>query len=166
MKKEGHKPVLKTFLSVGSVIILVLAAVSFIVIPAMLPGSQRQLPPVGSYRGTKIEYTTGSYFANALDYYDKEEREQLKRQNQSSNGGISFNTFNQAFRDAVMMAALTDEVKRSGYVAPASLVERSMLRYFQNENGEYSAKIYRDTPDSRKIEIQNETEKQLIFNRY
>ena len=166
MKKEGHKPVLKTFLSVGSVIILVLAAVSFIVIPAMLPGSQRQLPPVGSYRGTKIEYTTGSYFANALDYYDKEEREQLKRQNQSSNGGISFNTFNQAFRDAVMMAALTDEVKRSGYVAPGSLVERSMLRYFQNENGEYSAKMYRDTPDSRKIEIQNETEKQLIFNRY
>ena len=168
MKKEGHKPVLKTFLSVGSVIILVLAAVSFIVIPAMLPGSQRQLPPVGSYRGTKIEYTTGSYFANAVDYYDREEREQLKKQNKSSNGGFSFNTFNQAFRDAVLMAAFTDEVKRSGYVAPASLVERSMLmlRYFQNENGEYSAKIYRDTPDSRKIEIQNETEKQLIFNRY
>ncbi|MGI5077691.1 peptidylprolyl isomerase [Treponema maltophilum] len=168
MKKEGHKPVLKTFLSVGSVIILVLAAISFIVIPAMLPGSQRQLPPVGSYRGTKIEYTTGSYFANAVDYYDREEREQLKKQNKSSNGGFSFNTFNQAFRDAVMMAAFTDEVKRSGYVAPASLVERSMLmlRYFQNENGEYSAKIYRDTPDSRKIEIQNETEKQLIFNRY
>lgn len=168
MKKEGHKPVLKTFLSVGSVIILVLAAISFIVIPAMLPGSQRQLPPVGSYRGTKIEYTTGSYFANAVDYYDREEREQLKKQNKSSNGGFSFNTFNQAFRDAVLMAAFTDEVKRSGYVAPASLVERSMLmlRYFQNENGEYSAKIYRDTPDSRKIEIQNETEKQLIFNRY
>ncbi len=166
MKKEGHKPVFKTFLSVGSVIILVLAAVSFIVIPAMLPGSQRQLPPVGSYRSTKIEYTTGSYFANAVDYYDKEEREQLKRQNQSSNGGISFNTFNQAFRDAVMMAAFTDEVKRSGYVAPDSLVERSMLRYFQNENNEYSPRIYRDTPDSRKIEIQNETEKQLIFNRY
>lgn len=168
MKKEGHKPILKTFLSVGSVIILVLAAISFIVIPAMLPGSQRQLPPVGSYRGTKIEYTTGSYFANAVDYYDREEREQLKKQNKSSNGGFSFNTFNQAFRDAVMMAAFTDEVKRSGYVAPASLVERSMLRsrYFQNENGEYSAKIYRDTPDSRKIEIQNETEKQLIFNRY
>ena len=168
MKKEGHKPVLKTFLSVGSVIILVLAAISFIVIPAMLPGSQRQLPPVGSYRGTKIEYTTGSYFANAVDYYDREEREQLKKQNKSSNGGFSFNTFNQAFRDAVMMAAFTDEVKRSGYVAPASLVERSMLRlrYFQNENGEYSAKMYRDMPDSRKIEIQNETEKQLIFNRY
>lgn len=168
MKKEGHKPVLKTFLSVGSVIILVLAAISFIVIPAMLPGSQRQLPPVGSYRGTKIEYTTGSYFANAVDYYDREEREQLKKQNKSSNGGFSFNTFNQAFRDAVLMAAFTDEVKRSGYVAPASLVERSMLmlRYFQNDNGEYSAKIYRDTPDSRKIEIQNETEKQLIFNRY
>ena len=63
-----------------------------------------------------------------------------------------------------MMAAFTDEVKRSGYVAPDSLVERSMLRYFQNENNEYSPRIYRDTPDSRKIEIQNETEKQLIFN--
>ena len=161
MKKEGRKPVTKILLSAGSIIILVLAAVSFIVIPAMLPNAQKQIPEFGSYKGKKIEYVQGSYFSNAVEYYAS----QQKKQRQNMDDGAYFSIFSQAFRDAVMMLAFADEVKKSGYKPAKPLVDRSMLPYFSN-NGVYSAKIFRDTPENRKIEIRKQIEEQLIYNRY
>lgn len=162
MKKEGRKPVTKILLSAGSIIILVLAAVSFIVIPAMMPNAQKQMPEFGSYKGKKIEYVQGSYFTNAVEYYVS----QQKNQRQNLDDGAYFNIFNRAFRDAVMMLAFADEVKKSGYKPAKPLIERSMLPYFSNSNGVYSAKIFRDTPESRKVEIRKQVEEQLIYNRY
>ena len=164
MKKEGHKSVTKTLLYIGSVVILILAAVSFVVIPAMLPGKQTQLPPLGSYKNKKIEYVQGSYFLDAVAYYEQ----QKKNSNKTGRSQESdlFDVFNNAFRDTVITLAFSDEVKRSGYKAPEPLVERSMLPYFYNANGVYSAKIFRDTPDSRKAEIRKEVENRLVYSRY
>lgn len=164
MKKEGHKSVTKTLLYIGSVVILILAAVSFVVIPAMLPGKQTQLPPLGSYKNKKIEYVQGSYFLDAVAYYEQ----QKKNSNKTGRSQESdlFDIFNSAFRDTVITLAFSDQVKRSGYKAPEPLVERSMLPYFYNANGVYSAKIFRDTPDSRKAEIRKEVENRLVYSRY
>jgi len=41
-----------------------------------------------------------------------------------------------------------------------------MLPYFYDTNGKYSAKIYRDTPDSDKIKIQNSIKSNLLYQRY
>ncbi|MGI5172589.1 peptidylprolyl isomerase [Treponema sp. OMZ 840] len=167
MKKEGHKPITKTLLYIGSVIILILAAVSFIVIPAMLPGAQEKLPPLGSYKGKKIEYVQGSYFTEAVAYYDNLQKERMSRENlQNTADGDMLSIFIQAFRDTVMTLAISDEVKKSGYIVPEPLVQRAMLPYFSNSSGTYSAKIFRDTPNNRKIEIRKQVENQLVYSRY
>ena len=49
--------------------------------------------------------------------------------------------------------AYAEAVKKSGYIVPDTEIDRTMLPYFYDSNGVYSAKIFHDTPDSTKIEL-------------
>lgn len=161
-RKKEHKPMKKVFLSIGSILILILAAVSFIFIPAMVQGSGTELPPFGRFNKKPIEYKTGSYFASMVQYYS----EQMKNNGSQLDESAYFSIFNTAFSSTVLNMAFTQAVEASGYIVPDAAIDRSMLPYFYDSNGVYSPKIFRDTPDTDKIELRNQIANGLVYQRY
>ena len=72
--KKENKSVKKVLLSIGSIAILVLAAVSFIFIPGMAQAGNSGVPVFGSWDGEQVKYESGSYFANRLEAYIEQEK--------------------------------------------------------------------------------------------
>ena len=157
-KKNGSSPK-KLLISIGSVIILVLAAISFIFIPAMVQSGGPEVPPFGYYNKKPIQYKQGTYFANLVQMYS--EREGVENRQSAY-----FDVFNQAFNDAVLYEAFTQAVDATGYVPPTGLVDRNMLPYFYDEKGVYSKRLFNETPDSVKIELRDSIESSLVYLRY
>ncbi len=159
-KKKEHKPVKKIALSVGAAVIFILAAFSFLILPAIAPPQGDRLPPFGKYNGKPIEWTANSYFANMVNYYN----EQAKAQGNTSD----FTIFQEAFNAAVMRMAFTEEVDKSGYIPPASLINRTVLPAFYDSNGVYSQRVFNAAPESMKLQIREEAvgdlKHQLYYN--
>ena len=59
----------KTMLFIGSVIILILSAITFVFIPALSPNAAGKPLVFGKYGNKKIEYKQGTEFANAVANY-------------------------------------------------------------------------------------------------
>ena len=157
-KKIGSSPK-KILISIGSIIILVLAAISFIFIPAMVQSGGSELPPLGYYNKKPIEYKQGTYFTSLVQYYS----EQVGSDNLQN---AYFDIFNTAFTGAVLNEAFTQAVDATGYIVPTSLVDRNMLPYFYDENGVYSKKIFNETAENTKIELRKSIENSLAYQRY
>lgn len=158
IQRKGTSPK-KLLISVGSIIILVLAAISFVFIPAMVQSGGTEIPPFGYYNKKPIEYKQGTYFTNLVQMYS----EQVGSNNIQN---ATFDIFNSAFTGAVLNEAFTQAVDATGYIPPRGLVDRNMLPYFYDENGVYSKKIFNETPESTKIELRNSIENSLVYQRY
>ncbi|MCI6663903.1 MAG: peptidylprolyl isomerase [Spirochaetia bacterium] len=149
----------KILISAGSIIILVLAAISFIFIPAMVQGGGSELPPLGYYNKKPIEYKQGTYFTSLVQFYS----EQVGSENLQS---AYFDIFNTAFNGAVLNEAFTQAVDATGYVVPTGLLDRNMIPYFYDENGVYSKKLFNEAAESTKIDLRNSLENSLVYQRY
>lgn len=145
----------KQFVYIGSVIILVISVLTFVVfgvgteVFTALFGKQNQLPPFGKYDGKKIEYVAGSEFANLTSRF----AENYKAQGYELNSQSEYYIFSQAFTQTIMNMAFNDAVKKSGYEVPESAVNRQMLPYFYDETGKYSPRLYNQTDESTKNNI-------------
>ena len=163
---EKSKPKAKksTFITVGSIIILILSAITFVFVPSMTRANPNKsnLPPFGKYDGKKIEYKYGSYFAKMVQQYG----ERQKQNNSQMNDSAYYQIFSDAFYATVMNMAINEEIKKSSYAAADSEINRTMLPYFYDESGKFSSKIFADTPDSRKIELREAIRDELTTTRY
>ncbi|MBQ6782368.1 MAG: peptidyl-prolyl cis-trans isomerase [Treponema sp.] len=151
----------KTLLYVGSVFILILSAITFIFIPAMLQRAPKGLV-FGKYDGKKIEWTQGSDFANAVANYS----DMYKNQGVQLDDSAYFYIYNYAFNSTVTSMAYADAVKKSGYEPSTATVSRAMVPYFADENGNYSARLYNATAESTRNDLRKNIRKNLIWNRY
>jgi hypothetical protein len=151
----------RTLLYVGSVFILILSAVTFIFVPAMLHGAPKGLV-FGKYDGKKIELTQGSEFATSVANFG----DLYKNQGQSLNDSAYFYIYNFAFNATVSYLAGKDAVKASGYEPTATSISRAMLPYFSDENGNYSAKLYNRTSEATRNTIKKDLENKLAWTRY
>ncbi|HZK19525.1 MAG TPA: peptidylprolyl isomerase [Treponemataceae bacterium] len=160
-KKPGKNN--KVFMTVGGIIIFVMAAIAFIFAPS-LGGSMQgeELPPLGIYKGNKIEYKQNSHFANTVSNIGR----QYQDQGNQIDSSTYFTIFNQAFNSTVVYYEAKERLKEAKYLIPDSEINRAMLPYFYDSNGNYSAKIFRDTPDSKKIELRKLLEDELMYQRY
>ena len=154
--KSSKKPL---GITIGSIIILVLSAVVFIFIPTMVKGAgAKDLPPMGYYKNKPIDYKQGSVFTTMLNNHLQNEKE--------LSDSTFFNCIQSAFSDTVVRMTIEDEVKKSGYVVPDSAIDRIMIRYFSDENGNYSPKLYNETSDSTKVSMRKELHDELIIAQY
>lgn len=160
-KKTGKSPK-KILISIGSIFILVLAAISFIFIPAMAQGGGNKIPPFGKYNGKPIEYTPDSKMAYYMELY----ADQYKQQGREINDSTYYSILSNAFNSAALNMAFTDEVESSGYVVSEKAVDREMIPYFYDSTGKYSPRIFKETPDTQKIALRKNINENLIHNRY
>lgn len=156
MKKAGY--------TIGAVIILILAAFSF-VFTGSLGGCQIfQGKSFGSYDGVNIKYEQNSDFVNYVaNYYEYFESQGYKIQPQDE-----FYIFQNAFNETVKQIAINKSVEKSDYQVPENTVNRVLRNYF-TKNGEFDAKEYNQTVQSNPQIIQNlisDIKKSGIINRY
>ena len=153
----------KGFYTAGLIVVLAISAFAFILAPAMVGhGNANTLPPVGSYDGKKIKYEQGSDFANYVSRY----AEFFQAQGRQIDAQSNYYIFNYAFNAVVQKMAYMQAVDESGYVVPQSAVNRAMLPYFSDENGNYSQRKYRETPASEIESMQKNFREDLTMRRY
>ena len=153
-----------TAYTLGSLIILLICAFCFVVLPAFTGSGQKQdnLPAFGKYNGKEIRYEQGSDFYNFVSQYGQMFQSNGRQIDQST----YYYIFNYAFNSTVSKYAYTDAVKKSGYEVPKAAVNREMVPYFYDENGKYSSKLYKQTPEATVAEIRRGVEDSLITSRY
>lgn len=152
--------------TIGSLIILLIAALIFVLVPIFQGGRMgKSLPSFGKYDGTEIRYEQDTnyynYVARYAEYY--------------KNNGIEINESNQiylfsyAFNATVTDLAYKKAVAKSGYKVPATAVNRAIKPYFADEKGVFSQKIYNtsvnNNPD-RVAALRQDIESSLTSNRY
>ncbi|MBO5137690.1 MAG: peptidylprolyl isomerase [Spirochaetaceae bacterium] len=156
-KKQSSKKIL---LSIGSVFILILAALIFIFLPAMVGSVEEDIKPFGYYDGKPIEYKQGTYFADSVQYYSDQRSAQIQTLEDE------YEIFNDAFQSTVLNMGYTMAVQDSGYIVPEELLNRNMRVYFYDENNQFSQKLYNETPESTKKSLWENTVNSLEYMRY
>ena len=155
-----------TVYTLGSLIILLICAFCFVVLPAFEGRASRQqtgdAPVFGKYNGKEIKYEQGSDFADYVSQYGQ----MYQMYGQQLDQSAYYQIFFQAFNATVMKYAYAEAVEKSGYEVPASAVTREMIPYFADENGNYSSKLYKSASDEAKLEIKNALSSRLFANRF
>lgn len=165
-KKEG-KSKKNLWITVGSVIILVLSAIAFIFIPSVggFTSTQDGIE-FGKYDGKKIEYGYGTDYLTAVqntaDYYQQYYQQQGQQLSQADYLYI----FMDAFDSVVMDMMYQEYVDASGYIPSENAIKREMVQYFLDDDGNYSAKKFREATDSYKKELMESLSKSDIANRF
>lgn len=149
--------------TLGSLIILLICAFVFVILPAMTGSGEAVQKPLefGKYNGKAIRYEQNSDMANAVSYYGQLYQMYGRELDSSAYSEIFYNAFNQT----VLNYAYEDAVSKSGYSVPESAVTRQMIPYF-SENGKYSSKLYRSTPKERIRELKENATKSLFSQRF
>ena len=156
----------KGLYSIGGILILLIAAFIFVLVPALAGGAgQNRLPAYGSYNGVPIKFEEGTEFYSLAN-------QAVQRMEQQ---GYSFNAdyasffysmaFSQAFNQVVGPMALRDMTNRSGWIAPDRAVDRALINQYYSESGEFSQAIYNATPDDTKRKYQEQVVDALTAGR-
>ena len=155
-----------TVYTLGSLIILLICAFCFVVLPAVEGKTSRQqgaeAPVFGKYNGKEIKYEQGTEFANFVSQYGQ----MYQMYGQQLDQTAYYQIFNQSFTSTVLNYAYSDAVKKSGYVVPASAITREILPYFSDEKGNYSSKLYKQASDEIKQELHSSAEASLVADRF
>lgn len=154
-----------TAYTIGSLIILLICAFVFVILPVFTGGAganQSDAPSFGKYNGKEIRYESGSDFQNYVQQYGQ----MFQQYGQQMDSSTYYYIFNYAFDSTVLHLAYKDFVNASGYKVSDAAVKRAMLPYFYDETGKYSDKLYRQTPDSEKLNIKNNVTSSLLSQRY
>lgn len=153
-----------TAYTIGSLIILLICAFVFVILPAFTGSSSRQgeTPVFGKYNGTEIRYEQNSDMYNFASNY-AQMYQNYGMQIDSSN---HYYIMNSAFNSTVMKIAYSDAVKNSGYVLPEEAINRGLRPYFADATGNYSSKIYKQTPASTIQSLTKSVSESLISQRF
>jgi len=153
-------------LFIGTFVVLVLVIVSFVLVPAIVPESSRGSKDFtfGHYDKAPISWVPGNVFAQY--------QENVQRYYQRTVGSDNLRYFNsqiwqQAFEAAAVHVAILQEMKRSKYVVPVKTVDRQVaqLPHFQ-ENGYFSAALYRQMPESSRLTLWRQVQDDIIKETY
>lgn len=159
MKKGG-------IYSIGGIIILLIAAFIFVLVPAMAGGAQAQrLPPYGYYNGEPIEFAEGSDFYNLANQAVQRMEQQGYSFNEEYSSFYYSLAFTQAFNQVVGPMALRDLTDSTGWLATSSLTDRELINNFYSEAGSYSQALYNATSDEQKRKNQEQVVNGLIAGR-
>jgi hypothetical protein len=146
---------------VGTVLVLVIVIVAFVLVPAIVPEAGTGLDTTFGYYGkAPISYASGNFFYRVQQDYGRR---------YSGISGIGFERYlwRQAFDAAAVRAAMIEEARLSGYTPPDEVVDRAVagLPEFQ-ENGRFSAVRYRALDGAERMRYWQNVKDDLTVNRY
>ncbi|GMO24570.1 MAG: hypothetical protein Ta2B_04000 [Termitinemataceae bacterium] len=155
---------------IGTVIVLVLVIVSFVLVPAIVPDSRGGLSAeqmaFGYWDGKPIAYTGGSYLLKVRERIIRQAQYNAMYQN-NARMPQEQEVLYQAFNATVVRMAALETMRRANYVPPDSFVNKSVAQLpdFQ-ENGRFSTLRYEQYPVGERLSLWNETKDDLIAERF
>ena len=153
-KKVKRNP----FVFIGSVLLLIALTIAFVFTPGFgTSAGNNQEIVFGSYDGEEIVWDDD--FSTATENY----MQQIAMFGQQIS---EFEAMEGIFRDYVRTYAFIDEVEDSGYLIPKSKLDREMIPYYMDENGNYSEMRFQQTDKATRIAIKDETEKRIMHGIY
>lgn len=153
----------RSFYTLGSLIILLISAFVFVLVPAFVGRDRNsKMPAFGKYAGKEIRYEQNSDFANYVSRY----ADMVKNQGQEIDNSTYYYIFNYAFNAVVTKLAYTDAVKKSGWKVSESAINRTMVQYFTDEKGNYSPKLYKEADASAINSMHKELADTLTTGRF
>lgn len=159
----------KQFYTIGSVVILLLAAFIFVLLPAMV-GNGRSYTKLsfGSYNGKDVSYAPDTDFTRAASQYEQLAKWQAEYQGLEYQPNY-FDIFESAFESTVTKMAYTDAVEKSGWKPSEQAVDRIVVTqrdFIDEATGAFSQRLYSQASDEKKRTIRKEIESSLIASRY
>ena len=110
-------------LFVGAVLILILAAVAFVFIPALGGSASGKILEFGKWNGKPIEYIEDTFFVRQFQYMANSLQEQGGELDQFNH----YRIMRSAFSAAVLRLAILDELESAGYRPSQALINRYLL---------------------------------------
>ena len=160
-------------LFIGTVVVLVLVVVTFVLVPAIVPESAGGGGDYtfGYYDNVPITWVAGNIFSQ----YQDQAVQNLQAQAQSQGREFSYDywtaaeVWRWAFEGAVVHTAVLQMMKRSNYSVPVKTVDREVALMYQ-ENGRFSKALYDRTPETVRLtrwrQINDELSKKMFFDDY
>lgn len=143
-------PLMKNpLLYIGTVVIMSIMAITFILMPTSRNHGYNGHYVFGSYSGKPIEYKQGSYMPQMLKYFNDQNRDQQEKDSDSRRS-----LWRRAFEATAYRQATISEFEASGDVISTHQLKRSIrkLDRFQGADG-FSLKLYNTTSENERAEL-------------
>jgi len=162
-----HRMKTHPFLFIGTVVVLVIVIVAFVLVPAIVPGEGVRSGGdliFGYYDKTPIKYVVNNYFYQVQQTLYQRQRPNPEDPNYIGTLG---NIWRQAFEEAAIRIGIMDEMKLAGFIAPENVVDREIaeLSMFQ-ENGRFSSIKYRALDNSSRMNLWQQVQESYIVQTY
>lgn len=163
---EGPRRGIKNpFVYGGTLVFLVLVIVAFVFFPTSAGAGGSGALTFGTYAGKPIAYTQGSYMVN--QYQALSEANPATDSSDLANQLRNYQLYRAAFESAVVHEGILDSIAKAGIVVPDEIVDEAMAKLPQfQENGVFSARIYRDTSSSQRLELRSQIRDQYLTQSY
>ena len=156
----------KKWLYIGTIIILVIVAITFLGGPAIRfwDSNSRGKIIFATYHGKDISYQSGNFFSYAYDAY----ADQIGL-NSLNDEDVSFRLqliWRQAYNDTLLRTATIDFAEPRGAYASRSAIDNAIIKLprFQ-ENDEFSIERYRNTTSQDLYQLSAVIKDDIIFNK-
>ncbi len=163
---KSARSIKNPLLYAGTVAILVITIVAFVIAPALGGGgSQGSALSFGSWNGTKITYTQGSYFASQVARINDYLRQQgLDERNFQL---YAQQVWRMAFESAAVRTAVLDTVRRSGFRVSEKGIDTEVAKNeaFQDA-GQFSPEKYKAASMATKLSLRDTARDDLAMTRY
>jgi len=173
-KAENKKPesslkksIKNPFVYIGTIVILVLTIIAFVLIPGVSTGtsSSGQAPSFGSWNGTPIQYSADSYFADQVSQINDYLRQQGMNESQSQM--YAYQVWRMAFQNTVVRTAILDLARRSGMKISEQTIDEEVAKNTQFQvDGKFSIEKYNSTPLSTRMSVRNKIRDDLLIQNY
>ncbi len=150
------------FISIGAIIILALAIVAFVFIPALGQSQGGDTLVFGKWNGIPVEYTQDSFlvrqFTAAMESY--------KQQNGETDQYTYYSAMQNAYSSAIIRLGIFDELKQAGYTVPVSMINEALIGFYTDSSGRYSNKVYSETSELVRATQRRSVTEELTVLRY
>lgn len=141
------------FTTVGSIIILIISFIAF-VLPSQLGSGQESTKKVfGKYKSREIVYEKDSDLVNNLQSIQNNFYNTYGREHDNSE---FYQNFYNAFKTTVSQYAYEEAAKKAGYVVSEETVNRELRSYFVDETGNFSKALYDETDKDAIVRIKQQ----------
>jgi len=159
-KKIQHHPLIYAF----SLVILIIIVVTFIGSPVAryIGGTEKIV--FGRYGNKPIEFLPGNYLSRQKDLI----AEQLRQTDTSGNvKWQAYRVWRAAFEKTAILTGILLEAERSGLHITEEKVDRAIVQYGPYmEDGEFSERLYRETPNEERATTRQLFRENLIHEQY
>jgi parvulin-like peptidyl-prolyl isomerase len=153
------------FIYAGTVLFLVVVIVAFVFFPTSVGAGGSGSISFGSFAGKPISYTQSSYMVREVQALS--EANPASDSSDLGNQLRNYQIYRNAFELSVAHEAILNEVQAAGIVVPEEIIDQKMaaLPQFQ-ENGAFSAHLYRQASSSQRLELRRQLKDDLLVQSF